>query len=293
MKINLIRRSLTLTVCSIIGLHQLFAQQAIEGDTVAPYRLTYVAHEFILGGEKVFDGYLSPLYYKGTTFGYRLTTEAPLSQRHPEWIVWQDSRIGVGDLVNSPKSSLTHTISAQTHWSFLHRWSLPYGISVSVGPGLLVEGGAYNNVRNQNNVADGMFNVDLSAAALVAYRLRIGWFISDLRLRMASAVVGVGFAPIYSESYLQASVYDKIIRHFDIHTWGRRHYYSIGLSIDVPVWRLTTLRVSYDYTNNARHIHEIYRGRSAHYFGIGLSTYIRPFRGYQEHHSCDHSAPLY
>ncbi|WP_299369137.1 DUF3316 domain-containing protein [uncultured Porphyromonas sp.] len=288
-------RQILLALCvglSLMGTsHSLSAQEA---DTTAatPYRLLYLSHEFRFGWNKLYNEYLSPLYYRGQSLGYRFSSEAPLTQSHPEWLVLQSTQLAYAQLLNPARTGATRHLAFDTKWSFVHQWRLPFGMVVGVGPGVLVEGATSYNGRNQNNPADQQLNGDLTAQALAAYRLRIGWFVADLRLQMTSALVGLGFAPYYNESYLQAYYYDKIINHFALHTFGRRHYYQIGVSLDIPIWRIMTLRMSYDYTDSARRIHSIYRSFSGHYLGVGLATYFRPFRGYQEVHNANHTTAI-
>ena len=254
--------------------------------------MLYLSHEFRFGWNKLYNEYLSPLYYRGQSLGYRFSSEAPLTQSHPEWLVLQSTQLAYAQLLNPARTGATRHLAFDTKWSFVHQWRLPFGMVVGVGPGVLVEGATSYNGRNQNNPADQQLNGDLTAQALAAYRLRIGWFVADLRLQMTSALVGLGFAPYYNESYLQAYYYDKIINHFALHTFGRRHYYHIGVSLDIPIWRIMTLRMSYDYTDSARRIHSIYRGFSGHSLGVGLATYFRPFRGYQEVHNANHTTAI-
>lgn len=260
--------------------------------TTLPYRLLYLSHDLRLGWSTLYNEYLSPLRYKGYALSYRLSSEAPLTQSHPEWLVMQRSQLSFGLLLNPARNAATRHLTFDTQWSFIHQWQLPFGLTLAVGPGILIEGATSYNARNQNNPADQQLNGDLTALALAAYRVRIGWFVADLRLQMSSALVGLGFAPYYNESYLQAYYYDKILHHIAPHTFGRRHYYHIGLALDLPIWRIMTLRLSYDYTDTARRIHAIYRGSSSHYLGIGLTTYFRPFRGYQEVHSQSHTTAI-
>ena len=294
-------RQILLALCvglSLMGTSRSLSAQ--EADTTAtttttattPYRLLYLSHEFRFGWNKLYNEYLSPLYYRGQSLGYRFSSEAPLTQSHPEWLVLQSTQLAYAQLLNPARTGATRHLAFDTKWSFVHQWRLPFGMVVGVGPGVLVEGATSYNGRNQNNPADQQLNGDLTAQALAAYRLRIGWFVADLRLQMTSALVGLGFAPYYNESYLQAYYYDKIINHFALHTFGRRHYYQIGVSLDIPIWRIMTLRMSYDYTDSARRIHSIYRGFSGHYLGVGLATYFRPFRGYQEVHNANHTTAI-
>lgn len=288
-------RQILLALClvlSLLGTSASLSAQEADTTATAPHRLLYLAHDFRFGWNRLYNEYLSPLYYRGQSLGYRLSSESPLTQSHPEWLVMQSTQISYAQLLNPARNSATRHLAFDTKWSFVHQWRLPFGLVLGVGPGVLVEGATSYNGRNQNNPVDQQLNGDLTAQALAAYRLRIGWFVADLRLQMTSALAGLGFAPYYNESYLQAYYYDKIINHIAPHTFGRRHYYQIGLSLDIPIWRIMTLRMSYDYTDSARRIHSIYRGFSGHYLGVGLATYFRPFRGYQEVQSTNHTTAI-
>jgi hypothetical protein len=291
----LIFRGLLTILSAQEGLAAGISMASSATDTIAdvqPYKLHYLSHDITLGWNTLYNEYLSPLYYRGNMLSYRFSMEIPITQSHPEWLVMQQTNVGYGLFLNPARTGATRHIAFRTLWGFVHQWQLPWGIVIGAGPGAIIEGATSYNSRNQNNPADQQLNGDLMAQSLVAYRLRVRRFVADLRLHLACALVGVGFAPYYNESYLQAYYYDNLLNHFAPHSFGRRHFYHIGVSLDLPIWRITTLRLTYNYTTSARRINFIYRGSSWHEFGVGFATYLRSFNGYQEIHDPAHTTAI-
>ena len=122
-------RQILLALClglSLMGTSLSLSAQEADTTASAPHRLLYLSHDFRFGWNKLYNEYLSPLYYRGQSLSYRLSSEAPLTQSHPEWLVMQSTQLAYAQLLNPARNSATRHLAFDTKWSFVHQWRLPF-----------------------------------------------------------------------------------------------------------------------------------------------------------------------
>ena len=137
-------RQILLALClglSLLGTSASLSAQEADTTVATPYRLLYLSHEFRFGWNTLYNEYLSPLYYRGQSLGYRFSSEAPITQSHPEWLVLQSTQLAYAQLLNPARTGATRHLAFDTKWSFIHQWRQPFGMVGGGGPGVLVEGG--------------------------------------------------------------------------------------------------------------------------------------------------------
>lgn len=230
-----------------------------------------------IGWSDLLDTYLSPLDYKGIGISV-----------HHERL--QAARRGKGDRVNQlmVRGSYTNTYSfskngamvagmASAGWGTMWRWQALSTLTLSGGPYGNFETGVTYNLRNGNNPASAILNVQAGGTGMANYQFRIGRqpFIASYQAWVPLA--GGFFMPPYGASYYEIFVLGNRKNIFHFGSLHNRFDLDNTLMIDVP-FRVSRLRVGYYSMIRNAHVNGIKARHIENAFLIGYSRELLPVK---------------
>ena len=220
---------------------------------------------FGVGSMRVTDTYLSPLEYSGISLSVlheRLNSSSLLNNK----LVFQQQFFLQASSTNNPIGN-AKTYFGNLDYQFIGFYPIirqnSFRVYGGVGPDLAL-GGIYN-IRNSNNPAQLKTSINLNAALLAFYQLKL----LTLRWQVSSPLVGVFFSPEYGHSYYEIFVLgnNKGTIHFGspANQRGLRNY----ITADYPLGKIT-LRAGYLRNYYRTNINNLVTSISSHQFVIGL-----------------------
>lgn len=151
--------------------------------------------------------YLSPYYYKGIDLAIagNWTKRMPFSPNHAGMTF--DTRIALWPrLLNPGGNASMQGFDINFFWGMQALWELPYSLTAGVGGGPEFDGGVLMLLRNSNNPVAVNLSADLSLAATLEWKGRIGKLpimaLWNLRMPLAGAFFMPGYGETYYEIYL-------------------------------------------------------------------------------------------
>jgi hypothetical protein len=192
-----------------------------------------------IGSANMYDTYLSPLEYKGTSM--RLMYE---QMRLTTWFDGRFYKQQVFDLELATGSSPARNVSE--HWLLANyriggHYSLHRANAFRLGVGGLwdVNAGVLHNERNGNNPATARAYSNLNFSVMASYKLK--W--SALRWQLDSPFMGMLFSPKYGQSYYEISLGNSVgvLNFASLHNQRALRSY---LTMDIPINKYT-VRVGY------------------------------------------------
>lgn len=209
-----------------------YAQSHIERST-----------QFAFGATNMLDTYLSPLEYTGTDVRF---ISSVLRTRDCGWDI-QYTHEGCYAYTSNPADNAD---AMAGHYDFafamMHRWAMLDGkLTLRLG-GMsdFYLGFAYNMRTAANNPAQGYASLAVGGAGMATYKLKIGKITLPVTYEVRVPLIGMMFSPAYGQSYYEifnCGNYDHNVQCFTIATPSLRHQ----LSVDIPVWKRTSVRVGY------------------------------------------------
>jgi hypothetical protein len=266
---------------SLVILCDLFAQNRI--DTVCIYKTDTLglAVELIsdyfpnplttnntitasVGSANMYDTYLSPLEYKGTSI--RLMYE---QMRRTAWFNYrfykqQIVELDLAQAYNPAKNALEYWLLA--NYRIGGHYSLYSTDAFRLGLGGLwdVNGGVLYNERNGNNPASARGYTNLNLSITASYKLK--WF--AVRWQLDSPFMGMLFSPKYGQSYYEISLGNSVgvVNFASLHNQRALRSY---LTVDVPINKYT-IRVGYLGSWYQTKVHDIQAHHYTNSFVIGF-----------------------
>ena len=220
---------------------------------------------FGVGSMLITDTYLSPLEYSGISLSVlheRLNSSSLLNNK----LVFQQQFFLQASSTNNPIGN-AKTYFGNLDYQFIGFYPIirqnSFRVYGGVGPDLAL-GGIYN-IRNSNNPAQLKTSINLNAALLAFYQLKL----LTLRWQVSSPLAGVFFSPEYGHSYYEIFVLgnNKGTIHFGspANQRGLRNY----ITADYPLGKIT-LRAGYLRNYYRTNINNLVTSISSHQFVIGL-----------------------
>ena len=223
-------------LCLILSLfHNSFAQ---ENEMLA-YKSTMLG----MGTINVYDSYLSPLNYSGSSLG--------LIDEYWEMTKLLEGNVAIQQLFNLDFSSTLNKVGNSIEYNGLmeyncglfYRFAPLSKLKIFAGSQVNGLGGFIYNVRNSNNpvTIKAHLNLTLSGAASYDFRIKLQPF--RLRCQISTPLVGLMFSPQYGQSYYEISLGDEsqLIYFSSFH-----NHFSLrnSFSLEIPLWFMT-LRLMY------------------------------------------------
>ena len=262
--------------------------------TPAPRYLTGTQDiSFVLGVNERTDSYLSPLRYSGLSYGVQAAGYTPVSSGKYPWILTQKG-LALGSFPISEAYSagmLIHSFGYNIGAECI--FPLPYGIKLSVGPELAALYERTTHTRNQNNSENTAADLDLLLSVRGGYQLPWHKFPMRILIDARLGVVGLGVTPNFKESWWQVSDLSGIARHLTLHGWGARRIARAGVQLYLPVARVCSFQLGYEYAYSDKIMRGLDRIHSAHLFTAGVSLDLFSLGGYAAAHTPHFSNPMF
>jgi hypothetical protein len=247
--------------------------RAKSADPVIP--LSYQSTMIGIGKTDVYDTYLSPLKYSGTSWG--------LFHEKIKMTRLMNGNVSIQHLINLEFAKTKNpTATANNYEGYLeYGCGLYYRLKpvnqLRFFAGLQADGlfGIIYNTRNGNNPVSGKINVNLNASGMAVYQFRIKQQPFLLRYQLDIPTVGIMFSPEFGQSYYNISVGDNenLIHFAFLHNqWIARNCFSIELPFNNFTLRLAYMNRIYETKMNSLDTHILsnlfYIGFSGNFFSI-------------------------
>lgn len=250
-----------------------------------------------LGGFILRDTYLSPLSYGGYNLHFAVET-AQYRYRGQGLGGWLLGRGYVaGDKALGAERWLTHRLLSvdysltdnparnasihrlQGRWETARLYKLYQGRQdlLMLGGGYTIGAGGLYSTRNGNNPATLKLDASLSLAASYSRRFNLLGLPLLLRLSSRTDLLGVQWSQQYGENYYELySISRAFARRFYLTHLGNQLAQQIRCSIDLPIFKHSTLSVNYRLHHRSWTLNEIRNRQTDHTISLGLVRYLRP-----------------
>lgn len=191
------------------------------------------------------DTYLSPINYKGTDV--RFISDV-MRKRKCAWDTKLTHDAGLDQTHNYADNAQTLSGHYDFAFSMMHRWTF-HDDNVTLRLGGMSElylGFAYNMRNTANNPAQGYVSLHIGGAGMVTYTtpIRIKKRSVSVSYEARLPLVGMMFSPNYGQSYYEIFSRDNYDHNVVVNTIATPSFRQM-LSVDVPVWKSTDVRIGY------------------------------------------------
>ncbi len=185
----------------------LFAHSSIWSrdltDSIPPLRPVFASYTLTSGSSHIADTYLSPIKYSGLTIGLGYERIQAMKFSPKKWLQQLQFSVQVQRTENMVRNAIMWYAGLKLSWGMLHRWKLPYGLSVGAGSSIGLDAGCLYLNRNGNNPASAKVAATLNASGYLAWNGAIAKLPITLRYQPTLPIVGAFFAPDYGELYYE------------------------------------------------------------------------------------------
>ena len=229
-----------------------------------PKLITNNTFSFSIGSASMYDTYLSPLEYKGTSL--RINYE---QMRRTTWFDYKfykqqvfDVEIAKGD--NPAQTASEYFLMANYRLGGHYNVYRTDRLRVGVGGLWDVNLGVLYNERNGNNPATARAYTNLNLSVQASYKIKWG----AIRWQLDTPFVGMLFSPHYGQSYYEVSLGNTVdvVNFASLHNQRALRNY---ITIDVPVNKYT-IRVGYLGSYYQTKVHNIQTHHYTNSFVIGF-----------------------
>lgn len=240
-----------------------FWTEPSDNDTIPPL-ITNNTITASIGSANMYDTYLSPLEYKGTSI--RLMYE---QMRRTTWFNYRFYKQQIFELDLAKGDNPAKNVSE--YWLLANyriggHYSLYNTDVFRLGLGGLwdVNAGILYNERNGNNPASARGYTNLNLSLIASYKLK--WF--AIRWQLDSPFMGMLFSPKYGQSYYEISLGNSVgvVNFASLHNQRALRSY---LTVDIPINKYT-IRVGYLGSWYQTKVHDIQTHHYTNSFVIGF-----------------------
>ena len=226
-----------------------------------------------IGTSSLYDTYLSPLKYHGTSI-HLMHERMKQSSWFDHKFVQQQIYSLEFDWADNPAKNSTEyaaflNIKLGGHYSLIRTDDFKFG----VGGFWNLVGGILYNERNSNNPASGKVYTNINISAIALYN----WRNLTFRGQIDSPLFGMAFSPHYRQSYYQISLSNSlsILNFVSLHNQRAADIY---LTVDIPVNKVT-LRTGYLGSFYQSKMHNIHAHNYNNSIMIGIVSESISFSG--------------
>lgn len=266
-KFTVVRNLILTTALCLMPLSAL--SQEIKADTHddAPRPVTSV-YRIEVGGSRALSTYLSPIRYQGFHAGASGSWSKALRQSPEHWIMEFEGALYWRSLRNPAHTSIMVGLDGRFDWGLSYRRRLPYGIQLSAGPGIHLNGGALYMLRNGNNPVTATAYAGISARGAASWRTHIGRLPVLVSDHVSIPTVGAFFCPEYGETYYEIWLGNhKNLAHCG--WWGNAFAIDNHFTVTLDFGR-TAMEIGYRYSYNSYWANNLNTKIGAHAFTIGV-----------------------
>lgn len=215
------------------------------------YYSTNKATSFAIGNSNMYDTYLSPLKYKGTSF--RLLDER---MKRTSWFNHRFTRQQIIDLefssTNNPAGNAReYTVMGQYNLGGHYNLYQTDQFRFLIGALWNITAGVIYNQRNSNNPASAKAHSNINFSLIMFYN----WKKVTFRGQIDTPLLGILFSPHYGQSYYEISIGNSVgvVNFASIHNQRTLRGY---FTADIPISKIS-LRIGYLGSFYQTKVHDI------------------------------------
>lgn len=189
----------------ILAIFTVALTASAQTDGIAPETIRPVTAAYTLGigNCRLTDTYLTPLKYCGWSASLRYERWQAAKFNPDNWLMQLNAALDVSRGSNPSRNASMWNGSVGMTWGLIHRWRLPYNLTVGTGGVIDIVAGCLYNRRNSNNPASAKGAVTLDATAYISWSGRVLETPVTLRYQPTLPVTGAFFSPEYDQLYYE------------------------------------------------------------------------------------------
>lgn len=261
-----LRVILVLSLWYIIGAVTSRGGAPADSVLLRPVHSTYAIE---MGSAHTADTYLTPLHYEGLHAALWYQRMQAMKFSPQKWSMILRLELGFDRTKNPAKNATMLSLSADASWGMLRKFSPLKNLTLAVGPQLSLSAGCLYLNRNGNNPASAKAAINVDAAALAAYRMRVGHIPITFTYQPSIVCLGAFFSPDYGQLYYQIYLGERSgLAHCG--WWG--NYFSMDNRVGAEVnFGSTTLYLGYHNTILSTKVSNLVTNAITHAFSLGIS----------------------
>ncbi len=248
----------------------LYSQEQTEKQYLPVNQSTLIG----VGKVSLFDSYLSPLYYDGTTISLLHERIKGSALFDSKMLMQNQFKIQTGITENPTSTASEYWGSVNYNITGFYPLLIAYNLRLYGGAGFEASLGGIYNVRNSNNPGSLKTFTNLNVGAMALYN----WRRFTFRWQLTSPFAGIFFSPGYGHSYYEIFKLgnNKGTLHFgSFHNQlALRNYFTV----DVPVSNIT-FRVGYLWDFYNTDVNQLETRINSHQIVLGLAFETLNFGG--------------
>lgn len=181
------------------------ARDSVEVKPLCPVMSAYMLEG---GGARLVNTYLTPLKYSGWSAAFNYERMQAMKFSPDRWVMQLRAGVTLNRAENPARNAGMWRLTGEFSWGMMHRWRLPYGVTLAAGGSTGLDLGCLYSTRNGNNpvAVEAAWTVNLTGYA--AWNFRVGRLPVTLRYQPVLPVAGVFFSPEYGELFYEISLGD-------------------------------------------------------------------------------------
>lgn len=219
---------------------------------------------FGIGSVNLYDTYLSPLEYKGTSFKLLHERMKQLNWFRGKFTRQQTVQIEFALGENPAKNATEYWFMLDYSWGGHYNLYQTEKFKFSAGAIWNTSAGVLYNERNSNNPASARLFSNINISAIAFYK----WKSATFRWQIDTPVLGILFSPNYGQSYYEISLGNTIgtANFASLHNQRALRNY---ITVDFPINKIS-LRVGYLDSHYQTKVNNLQTHTYSNNFVIGL-----------------------
>ena len=232
-------------------------------------RVLQTTYSVEFGGEHAFNTYLSPLVQTGWTLSLAGEWSRPMGHSK-SWRQEVEARARLGIMTNPAGNAYMDDVQADLSWRAIRSFTPVSGLTLGIGVGALLEGGALYMPRNSNNPVAARAYMGTTLEGRAAYSFRLWGKCFRLLESVSLPTIGIFFSPHFGQSYYEIYLgeRDGLVR---CGWWGNRFAVNNHIAVEIPVCS-TRLRLGYRFEAANCIASGIDTRITTHAFTLGITT---------------------
>lgn len=227
------------------------------------------AYTIQAGSSHLADTYLSPLKFNGWHTGIGYERMQAMKFNPQKWVMQMKFNLNVDNATATYSTSNLWYAGLDFSWSMMHRWKLPYNITLAAGGAARLDLGCVYNSRNGNNPASAKAALTVDVTGFAAWNYKICNLPFTLRYQPSIPLTGAFFAPDYGELYYEIYLGNhKNLAHCA--WWGNYFRMDNLLTLDLH-FGSTSLRLGYSGNILSTKINHTVTNKFTNSFLIGIA----------------------
>lgn len=227
------------------------------------------AYTIQAGSSHLADTYLSPLKFNGWHTGIGYERMQAMKFNPQKWVMQMKFNLNVDNASATYSTSNLWYAGLDFSWSMMHRWKLPYNITLAAGGAARLDLGCVYNSRNGNNPASAKAALTVDVTGFAAWNYKICNLPFTLRYQPSIPLTGAFFAPDYGELYYEIYLGNhKNLAHCA--WWGNYFRMDNLLTLDLH-FGSTSLRLGYSGNILSTKINHTVTNKFTNSFLIGIA----------------------